>query len=136
MTLGTRSAALTAAPLVQKLLLISFILGWSGLSIHAQVGSIIAHHGIPLWPYLLCRPLQGLLAAGFALIFFQGFSSVHTVWLSLMMPISSYSSAALLRWFCLTPWLVLVLLIGLSLLLALFTPIRRFSQRLFRRLNG
>ncbi len=136
MTLGTRGAALTSAPLVQKLLLISFILGWSGLSIHAQVGSIISRHSIPLWPYLLCRPLQGLLAAGFALIFFQNFSSVHSVWLSFMLPIAPYSLAAQVKLFCLAPVFILSLLISLSLLWNISTKIWHKSQRLLKHLKG
>lgn len=135
MTLGTRGAALTAAPLVQKLLLISFILGWSGLSIHAQVGSIISRHGIPLWPYLICRPVQGLLAAGFALFFFQSFSSAHTVWLPLMLPLPLSASAAQFKLLLLLPLVILGLLITFSILLYFLAKLRRLSKYCFKRLR-
>lgn len=63
MTLGTAYAAQTTLPLLPKLMLISFLLGWSGLSIQAQVLSILAPQHISGKLYLLCRPVQGILAA-------------------------------------------------------------------------
>ena len=63
MTLGAQTAAESNAVLLQQLIIISFILGWSGLSIQAQVSSILAGQNISARLYCLCRPLQGLLAA-------------------------------------------------------------------------
>lgn len=65
MTLGASFTASCDGPLLDKLMLISFILGWSGISIQAQVSSIITPYHISSRTYLLCRPLQGLLAAAF-----------------------------------------------------------------------
>lgn len=63
MTLGAKFAAECQTDLLQQLMVISFILGWSGLSIQAQVNSILAGQQISSRLYCLCRPLQGLLAA-------------------------------------------------------------------------
>lgn len=63
MTLGAQTAAESQAFLLQKLMVISFILGWSGLSIQAQVSSILASQTISARLYCLCRPVQGFLAA-------------------------------------------------------------------------
>ncbi len=63
MTLGAQSAAQCDAELLERLMVISFILSWSGLSIQAQVCSILSSQQIPTKLYCLCRPLQGLLAA-------------------------------------------------------------------------
>lgn len=63
MTLGAQTAADSEAVLLQKLMVISFILGWSGLSIQAQVSSILAGRNISARLYCLCRPVQGFLAA-------------------------------------------------------------------------
>lgn len=65
MTLGSQNAAETSADLLQQLMVISFILGWSGLSIQAQVSSILCGQQISARLYCLCRPLQGLLAAAY-----------------------------------------------------------------------
>jgi len=46
-------------------MIISFILGWSGLSIQAQVCSILSAQHISPVRYCLCRPLQGILAAAY-----------------------------------------------------------------------
>lgn len=135
MTLGTRSAAQTAAPLVQKLLLISFILGWSGLSIHAQVGSIISRHHIPLWPYLICRPLQGLLAAVFALFFFHSYAAAHTVWLPLMLPAPLQAPAAQLKLLCLLPLAIMFLLTSCSLLWVIVAKTGRLARYWLKHLH-
>ncbi len=63
MTLGAQTAAESQAFLLQKLMVISFILGWSGLSIQAQVSSILASQTISARLYCLCRPVQGFLSA-------------------------------------------------------------------------
>lgn len=134
MTLGTKSSAQTAAPLGQKLMLISFILGWSGLSIHAQVASIITRQHIPLWPYLICRPLQGILAAGLTFLFFHFASSAHTVWFSLMLSAPIATSSGWLKFACLMPFVCLVLLLGLSFFWTIASKIyyslTQFCQRL------
>ena len=63
MTLGVQETATAEAPLLVKLLLISFILGWSGLSVQAQVCAILAQENVPSKYFLLLRPLHGLLSA-------------------------------------------------------------------------
>ena len=69
MTLGAQTAAECGADLLEQLMMISFILGWSGLSIQAQVCSILSPQQIPTRLYCLCRPLQGVLAALFIPLF-------------------------------------------------------------------
>lgn len=69
MTLGAQTAAACSADLLEQLMIISFILGWSGLSIQAQVCSILSGQNIPTMLYCLCRPLQGVLAALFIPLF-------------------------------------------------------------------
>ena len=63
MTLGAQNAAECETDLLMQLMVISFILGWSGLSIQAQVCSILSAQQISAKMYCLCRPLQGILAA-------------------------------------------------------------------------
>ena len=63
MTLGVQETASGEASLLVKLLLISFILGFSGLSVQAQVCAILAQENISGKYFLLLRPLHGLLSA-------------------------------------------------------------------------
>ena len=69
MTLGAQSASQCSADILEQLMIISFILGWSGLSIQAQVCSILSSQHISPVRYCLCRPLQGILAAAYIPLF-------------------------------------------------------------------
>ncbi len=82
MTLGAQAASQCPAALLEQLMIISFILGWSGLSIQAQVSSILAEQNISSRLYCLCRPIQGLLAALYIpmlIVLFPGMLSAHTI---------------------------------------------------------
>ena len=82
MTLGAETASQCHASLLEQLMVISFILGWSGLSIQAQVSSILAGQNISSRLYCLCRPIQGLLAALYLpmlIVLFPGMLSAHTI---------------------------------------------------------
>lgn len=69
MTLGAQTAAQCNADLLEQVIIISFILGWSGFSVQAQVCSILSTQQISAKLYCLCRPLQGLFAAALIPIF-------------------------------------------------------------------
>ena len=62
-TSGTNLVKLSFAPLSQKIIIASLILGWGGLSVHAQVASIISKSGISIKPYLIGKLLQGIFSA-------------------------------------------------------------------------
>jgi nucleoside recognition membrane protein YjiH len=63
MTLGTQKACHTPAPLGERLIVTSIVLGWSGISAHGQVASVLAATDLRLAPFILSRLAQGLLAA-------------------------------------------------------------------------
>lgn len=67
-TLGAKIATQSLLPLETKIILISTILGWSGLAIHAQVASMITGTDIRFAPFILCRiihaSLSGLILFG------------------------------------------------------------------------
>src|SRR5699024_8828159 len=50
-------------PLLMQLVLISFILGFHGFSIQAQVASILAESDIRFYPYFIGRILHALFAS-------------------------------------------------------------------------
>lgn len=62
-TNGSEAAALAQTSLVQKAWAASAIIGWSGLSVHAQVAAMLHGTDIRLWPYIIARLLHGIIAA-------------------------------------------------------------------------
>ena len=61
--LGTMAASKSAAPLIDKVVIASWIIAWSGLSVHGQVASVIHDTDIRMTPYILARLLHGICAA-------------------------------------------------------------------------
>src|SRR5699024_9918381 len=58
-TLGAQlTSSATVDALVMKLIIISFVLGFNGLSIQAQVSSIISQSDIRFLPYFISRILH------------------------------------------------------------------------------
>jgi nucleoside recognition membrane protein YjiH len=72
-TLGARSAgeAAGALPLHFKVAAAAFILSWGGLSVHAQVASILNGTGLRYLPFMAARLLHALLAAGLVLLLWK-----------------------------------------------------------------
>ncbi|CAB1130204.1 Sporulation integral membrane protein YlbJ [Candidatus Hydrogenisulfobacillus filiaventi] len=67
--LGAAATAHAAAPLLQRLVVVSAIIAWSGFSVHAQVASVLAGTDISLKPYFVARVLHALYAAGLTVVF-------------------------------------------------------------------
>jgi sporulation integral membrane protein YlbJ len=63
MTIGAKMVADTYAPINLKVLSISFILGWGGLSVHSQVASMIAGTDLRMRTFIMSRIAHGFLAA-------------------------------------------------------------------------
>ncbi|MFD1360233.1 sporulation integral membrane protein YlbJ [Lentibacillus salinarum] len=59
-----------SANLMEKIIVVSFILGFNGLSVQAQVASIIAPTDIRFAPYFFARILHGLFAAVLTVLFY------------------------------------------------------------------
>lgn len=62
MTMGAKLASEADAPLLQQLVAVAIILAWSGLSVLAQVASMIAHTDIRLGPFIVARIFHAILA--------------------------------------------------------------------------
>lgn len=73
MSLGINELCGNAAPLLSKLVLISFILGWGGLCVQAQVCSILLAENIQIKYFFLLRPLQAVLSSILTVVFFHFF---------------------------------------------------------------
>ena len=57
-----------SALLMQQVIVVSFLLGFSGFSIQAQVASLLADTDIRFQPFFIGRLLQGFFAAFIAFI--------------------------------------------------------------------
>ncbi|GIO22316.1 sporulation integral membrane protein YlbJ [Oceanobacillus sp. J11TS1] len=61
----------TTDSLLQKAILVSFILGFNGLSIQAQVASILAKTDIRFYPYFMARLLHGTIAVILTILLYK-----------------------------------------------------------------
>lgn len=63
-TLGARAAGnAIAGGLMQQAAIAAFVLSWSGLSVHAQVASLLSRTDLRYKPFLIARLLHGCIAA-------------------------------------------------------------------------
>lgn len=63
-TLGAKAAGeATGVPLVYQTAIAAWVLSWAGLSVHAQVVSLLHHTDLRYWPFALARFAHALLAA-------------------------------------------------------------------------
>jgi nucleoside recognition membrane protein YjiH len=71
-TLGSDlTSGVEDATLLQQAIITSFILGFSGFSVQAQVASILAQTDIRFKPFFFARIMQGLFASLFAFILWK-----------------------------------------------------------------
>ncbi len=62
-TVGSNLISQVSAPLEQKVVLVSAIIAWGGISIHGQVLGVIAKTKIKYLPYFIAKTIQFFLAA-------------------------------------------------------------------------
>ncbi|MDI7249599.1 MAG: sporulation integral membrane protein YlbJ [Bacillota bacterium] len=63
--LGAMAASSTPAPLAQRAIVASAIIAWSGLSVHAQVASVMAGSDVRMTPFVGARLLHACYSAVF-----------------------------------------------------------------------
>ena len=66
-TLGARTSVALEGGMSR--ILCAFAVGWSGISVHMQVSSILADTKISMRRYYLCKLLQGILTASLICLF-------------------------------------------------------------------
>lgn len=79
--LGAVASSVAPAPFVQKAMMASAIIAWSGLSVHGQVASVVSGTDIRMGPYAVARLLHAV------------FASVFTVWLLGQGPVPAAAQA-------------------------------------------
>jgi hypothetical protein len=76
LTTGTFIESQLHIPLMEKLAVISFLIGWSGLCIHLQVISVISSSDIKPYTYLIGKSMQAIFSLIYMII---GFLIYHTL---------------------------------------------------------
>lgn len=71
-TIGSHALSLTPLSIQEKMIWTSLLIAWSGLSVHAQVATMVKGTDIRLKIYLLARILHALLAALITFILMMG----------------------------------------------------------------
>ncbi|MFG6496270.1 sporulation integral membrane protein YlbJ [Fictibacillus sp. UD] len=69
-TLGSNLTSLAQSSILQQAVIVSFILAFSGLSVQAQVASILADTDIKFRPFFVARIMHGFLSAFICLLVF------------------------------------------------------------------
>jgi sporulation integral membrane protein YlbJ len=93
-TVGSQVASSVdpSVPMLYKLAIVSLIIGWNGLSIHAQIASMISRTDIRYYPYFAAKILHGFLAALITILIFPFFKHSlqnDTTILSVFHPVTS-----------------------------------------------
>ncbi|MFW5999189.1 MAG: sporulation integral membrane protein YlbJ [Halanaerobiaceae bacterium] len=113
-TNGANLASQARAPLLEQLVVVNAVIAWSGLSVHAQVATMIHGTDIRLKPYILARILQSLLAGITTLIIFIPFNrSVQSVSLPLVEEVTGFRNFLLLILGTLTGLILTILILSL-----------------------
>lgn len=116
MTLGIQTLSEAGAGLFAKVLAAAMILGWSGLSIHAQIAGVCSDAKLSLKYYLPCRVIHAI-SAPLLLLLLQD---------HMELPGSTFSGAVLPEWLLLPGLLLLPSLISVGILLVIaFAVCRR-----------
>jgi nucleoside recognition membrane protein YjiH len=76
-TNGARECASLQVPLIYKTVLVSFMIGFGGLSVNAQVISIISETNLKINIYLFLKLVQGVAAAVYSYILVVWFSDLQ-----------------------------------------------------------
>lgn len=71
MTIGSKTASESTAPLIQQVVAVEMILAWSGLSVHAQVANMISGTDIRMLPFICMRIAHAALSAVFTIFLFS-----------------------------------------------------------------
>lgn len=98
-TLGAKSAGSAGdqVPLLYKVAIASFVLSWAGLSVHAQIISLVQHTGMRYGPFIFARFLHGVLSAVLVFLFWKPMKPINT-WIGEAIPVFYEHSEPLSYW--------------------------------------
>jgi len=123
--LGTVAASKAAAPLVQRAIVASGVIAWSGLSVHGQVASVLKGTDIRMGPYVVARFCHAIIAGLYTWALF-GLLSLEVSHLAPVLSIVRWQGISAIGRFVLSLRQLLVFYIGLAGLAGLLHLGRRF----------
>jgi len=125
-TLGAKAAASPeGVPLMFKAAAAAFILSWGGLSVHAQVASILNGADLRYLPFLIARLIHAVFAAILAILFWKPLMGTAPV----LLPLAIAGGSGLSGWSSLPDSLLIsaVVLTSLIIISLLTAWLRRIS---------
>nr|WGD69108.1 sporulation integral membrane protein YlbJ [Bacillus subtilis] len=126
-TLGDKLVSETDVSLLQKAIIVSFILGFSGFSVQAQVAGILSETDIRFKPFFIARLSQGVYAAVFVMLLWK---PLYTAWHDPYQYVFKSLNSSDMPTAFINGWNLLVQIGPAVTLCALFTYIIIFSYRL------
>lgn len=130
-TIGSTAASKAAVTELQKLISIGFMLGWGGLSVHAQVASMVAKTDIGMRMFFVTRIVHAFLAAGITWLLHPSSQHIINFTLPAIAPGSRFCGYS-------TPQVILsffFLASSFLLLLVLFAIILQWGKQIARRVK-
>ncbi|CAM3185156.1 sporulation integral membrane protein YlbJ [Sporolactobacillus spathodeae] len=119
LTIGAKQIGETSAPMIERVVLASALLGFCGFSIQAQAISILSQAGLSVKPFLLGRLIQAVFSAFIAFVCYHAFAIESKLTSDAVStfarPINHYSDYV----FAIGPWLTvgaLILFVIISLI--------------------
>jgi sporulation integral membrane protein YlbJ len=122
-TNGANSASQVSAPILEKLIITNGIIAWSGLSVHAQVATMIKGTDINIKPYIIARILQSLLAGFITIFLFLPYSNTIEKTFASTLNLSDINSSQLFLIIILTALLILTICFIISIITYLLKKI-------------
>lgn len=133
MTIGTKLAAEAAAPELQRLLAVAMILGWSGLSVHAQVASMIAEANLSMRLFILCRAAHGIMSAFFTWLIYKPRQVMETLTIPTLGPIIDlmpHSPLSLFGFSCKFVFYAVIMLVLFAIIVQIILAACKFLNHL------
>lgn len=128
-TLGAKAAGSAPAPisLMHKAAIAAFILSWAGLSVHAQIISILHHTNLRYFPFVMARLIHGLLAATAVILLWEPMQSYRGA-TALSLPVMSLSTSLPTKPSSVLTWITAAcigVLLGLLMFYALHLAVKQ-----------
>ncbi|OEH85769.1 sporulation integral membrane protein YlbJ [Desulfuribacillus stibiiarsenatis] len=127
-TLGSQEASLTNTLFIQKIVVVSILLAWNGLSVHAQVAALLSTSDIRYKPYVISRIIHASLAAITTLLLWEPMGkiiSTHVIPTALFhYPMQAYRVIDYWIYMGMLIFGMLVFLFLVSMLIHLFKNVR------------